>query len=125
MSVYRGRYDEDLDKCIINVESSNGSKVDLNLRLDLRNHSPNGFSWGYPGSGPSQTALAILAHHLGDDETALTLYMPFKWHYLATLDADESWALTSEEIDGILIKISESTDAPPDPHQTSCKKLDS
>ena len=30
----------------------------LNPRLDLFNHSPTGFEWGYGGSGPAQTALA-------------------------------------------------------------------
>jgi hypothetical protein len=39
----------------------------LNLRLDLRNHSPSGFEWGYGGSGPAQLALALLADCLGDD----------------------------------------------------------
>ena len=42
----------------------------LPLRLDLQNHSPDGFEWGYGGSGPSQLALAILADCLGDDERA-------------------------------------------------------
>ena len=31
----------------------------LNPRLDLYNHSPTGFEWGYCGSGPAQLALAI------------------------------------------------------------------
>ena len=35
----------------------------LNPRLDLWNHSPTGFEWGYGGSGPAQLALAILADH--------------------------------------------------------------
>ncbi len=35
----------------------------LGPRLDLANHSPDGFSWGYGGSGPAQLALAILADH--------------------------------------------------------------
>ncbi len=33
--------------------------------LELRNHSPTGFNWGYAGSGPCQLALAILADHFG------------------------------------------------------------
>ncbi len=33
------------------------------IRLDLRQHSPSGLSWGYAGSGPAQCALAILADH--------------------------------------------------------------
>ena len=32
----------------------------LPLRLEVRNHSPTGFEWGYAGSGPSQLALAML-----------------------------------------------------------------
>lgn len=46
----------------------------LDLRLELRNHSPTGFDWGYCGSGPAQLALAILAHHCDSDEEALELY---------------------------------------------------
>lgn len=42
----------------------------------LRNHSPEGFSWGYDGSGPAQLALAILLDYTGDEELAL-------WHYQA------------------------------------------
>ncbi|HMF28341.1 MAG TPA: DUF6166 domain-containing protein, partial [Candidatus Cybelea sp.] len=34
---------------------------ELPLRLDLYNHSPDGFEIGYGGSGPAQLALAILA----------------------------------------------------------------
>ena len=33
----------------------------LDPRLDLANHSPTGFEWGYGGSGPAQLALALLA----------------------------------------------------------------
>jgi hypothetical protein len=38
----------------------------LPWRLDLGNHSPTGFEWGFLGSGPAQLALALLAHRLGD-----------------------------------------------------------
>ena len=36
----------------------------LDPRYDLQNHSPDGFAWGYEGSGPAQAALAILADAL-------------------------------------------------------------
>lgn len=39
-------------------------------RLDLFNHSPAGFEWGYGGSGPAQLALAILADALANDPEA-------------------------------------------------------
>ena len=37
----------------------------LPLRLDLANHSPTGFSWGYGGSGPAQLALALARPRAG------------------------------------------------------------
>lgn len=74
----------------------------LNPRLDLFNHSPTGFEWGYCGSGPAQLALALLADHLGDDEEALNLYQRFKWAVIAELPRRKSWTMTSREIDQAL-----------------------
>ena len=73
----------------------------LNPRLDLWNHSPTGFEWGYGGSGPAQLALAILADHLGNDEQALNFYQRFKWTVVAEF-YHRSWTLTSQEIDQVL-----------------------
>jgi hypothetical protein len=78
----------------------------LNPRLDLWNHSPTGFEWGYGGSGPAQLALAILAHHLGDDELAFNFHHRFKWMVIAELPK-RSWLLTSQEIDLVLLKLQE------------------
>jgi hypothetical protein len=75
----------------------------LNRRLDLWNHSPNGFEWGYGGSGPAQLALALLADHLGNDEEALGRYHLLKWQVVAMLPA-WGWTLTSREIDEALQK---------------------
>jgi hypothetical protein len=72
--------------------------VPLPLRLDLRNHSPSGFEWGYGGSGPAQLALAILAAHFGDDDRALATYQRFKARTIAGLDGD-AWSLSREDID--------------------------
>lgn len=47
-------------------------------RWDLRNHSPDGFNWGYTGSGPAQLALAMMCDLLGDDAKALKVYQDFK-----------------------------------------------
>ena len=70
----------------------------LNPRLDLWNHSPTGFEWGYGGSGPAQLALALLADHLGDDHEAVTLHQDFKFAVVARLPK-RGWTLTSQEID--------------------------
>jgi hypothetical protein len=73
----------------------------LNPRLDLWNHSPTGFEWGYGGSGPAQLALAILADHLDDDEEAFNFHHRFKWAVVAELPG-RGWRLTSLEIDAVL-----------------------
>ncbi|MBU6410480.1 MAG: hypothetical protein KGR98_08840 [Verrucomicrobia bacterium] len=73
----------------------------LDPRLDLYNHSPDGFEWGYGGSGPAQLALALLADHLGDVEKALALYQDFKFSVVAGLSRKQ-WTLTSRDIDQAL-----------------------
>jgi len=75
----------------------------LQLRLDLRNHSPTGFCWGYTGSGPAQLALAMCAE-LVDAETALRAYQFVKSRLIATLPMDvRQWSISGasvrEEID--------------------------
>ena len=64
----------------------------LPLRLDLADHSPTGFEWGYTGSGPAQLSLAILAHCLGDDQRALGLYQVFKSDVIVHLPHSE-WSI--------------------------------
>ncbi|MEI8288159.1 MAG: DUF6166 domain-containing protein [Verrucomicrobiota bacterium] len=78
----------------------------LNPRLDLWNHSPTGFEWGYGGSGPAQLALAILADHCRNDEQSLNFYQRFKWAVIAELP-HRSWILTSQRIDHALQKLRE------------------
>ena len=73
----------------------------LNPRLDLWNHSPKGFEWGYGGSGPAQLALAILADHCGDDTAAFDFHHRFKWAVVMKF-THRSWTLTSQEIDQVL-----------------------
>lgn len=53
----------------------------------VRNHSPDGFNWGYNGSGPAQLSLAILLE-LTDKEIALNNYQRFKSDVIACLEKD-------------------------------------
>ena len=69
----------------------------LPLRLDLAEHSPDGFEWGYGGSGPAQLALALLADALGDDAPALALCQAFKWEVVAVLP-ETHWQLSDRDI---------------------------
>jgi hypothetical protein len=52
------------------------------------NHSPDGFNWGYSGSGPSQLALAILLE-VTNKETALKYYQDFKFDIIAKLPQED------------------------------------
>jgi hypothetical protein len=67
------------------VHHSDGCFTPLKPRYDLRNHSPDGFEWGYAGSGPAQLALAILADALDDDVCAARLHQVFKTAVVANL----------------------------------------
>lgn len=91
------------------VVTANGET--LQPRFDLRNHSPNGFEWGYEGSGPAQLALTLLAHHLGDDERALALHQEFKREVIAVL-AFAGWTLTGEEINWAIGRIERRLEQP-------------
>lgn len=76
-------------QCEYEVHACNGGTVlALPPRLDLRNHSPTGFAWGYGGSGPAQLALALLADATGNDELALKHYQCFKAQVVANLPAN-------------------------------------
>ena len=92
---YRG-YRTTGGRCTVRVSGDNTLERPLRLRLDLRNHSPSGFEWGYGGSGPAQLALALLADACGDDETALRHYQQFKRVVVAGLS--DSWTITDREI---------------------------
>lgn len=77
----------------------------LDPRQDLRNHSPDGPEWGYPGSGPSQLALAICADALGDGARAKLVYQDFKMAKIAPLDRYAPWTITQAEVLEIVEKI--------------------
>jgi hypothetical protein len=65
----------------------------------LINHSPDGFAWGYGGSGPAQLALAILLDVTGDREKSMLYYQQFKGQVIADMDMNAPWSLTSEYIE--------------------------
>lgn len=65
--------------------------------LKLRNHSPDGFSWGYTGSGPSQLALAILLEVAGR-AIAEHHYQEFKREIISGLPTDKDFVLEVDKI---------------------------
>ena len=82
----------------------------LNPRLDLWNHSPSGFEWGYGGSGPAQLALALLADHTGDDAKAVTLHQDFKRSLVSDLPY-AGWTLTTRQIQWVVEMLQSSSSA--------------
>lgn len=95
MKVYYGQRINGI--CTVEVLTADGRKFPLAPRLDLRNHSPDGFQWGYGGSGPAQLALALLCDALRSDERAASLYQQFKFSMIAGLDC-EFWSFTDAQI---------------------------
>lgn len=82
----------------VEVSGTKGRFRTLPLKLELRNHSPTGFEWGYAGSGPAQLALAICADVLGDDEHALAVYQRFKDVNITNLPRDRDFMLTEKTV---------------------------
>ncbi len=62
----------------------NGKKLAPARSINLVNHSPDGFAWGYGGSGPAQLALAILLEYMSED-FARANYQKFKAEFVAKL----------------------------------------
>jgi len=62
----------------------------------LWNHSPDGFQWGYGGSGPAQLALALLLDATTDPEISRNFHQAFKWDKVAGWG--ESWYITRHAI---------------------------
>ena len=102
MNVYRGRINEvplfNGERCEVTI---NGEP--LPLCLEIYNHSPTGFEWGYLGSGPAQLALAIMVAEYGRDLSKHPIYYQFfKSLVIAALPMDQGWELTSDVINAAI-----------------------
>lgn len=80
-------------------EGEDSKPLDPKPSQTLCNHSPDGFEWGYAGSGPAQLALAMLLDYTGDVATALRYYQPFKAEVIAGLPRESGrWQITGTQI---------------------------
>lgn len=95
------------DRCIVRVHSGEYFVYDLPARQDLRNHSPDGFEWGYGGSGPAQLALALVADCWGEEYAVPKIYQRVKL-IIAKLPRD-GWKLTNDEVDAVIAAAVKST----------------
>lgn len=77
----------------------NGEALNPQRSLLVRAHSPDGFEWGYCGSGPAQLALAILLEECTEEDAVLH-YQNFKMQHVAKWG--DTWACTGDGIHGWL-----------------------
>ncbi len=93
--VYKGKKWGDL--CEVCYDEPDGNREELSPELSqkLRNRSPDGFNWGYVGSGPAQLALALLMEEIPVRD-ALALYGQFNFRVVA--EFGKEWQITSNEI---------------------------
>ena len=84
---YEGHIDKRDRQTVVVTDGAGKNPKLLDPRYDLVNHSPDGFSWGYHGSGPAQLALAICADLVGDN-TAIEIYQDFKVRVVANLHGE-------------------------------------
>ena len=59
-----------------------------NKSQSIWNHSPDGFSWSYMGSGPAQLSLALLLEATDDNEST-RFHQGFKFDIIASLPAGD------------------------------------
>ena len=93
---YRGERFNAGDLTVVTV---NGRPLEHIVR-----HSPDGFEWGYGGSGPADLALSIVADHLGYVPHPM-VYQGVKNHHVATWG--HRWELTDSALEATLERLRE------------------
>jgi len=104
---YRGKK-ENVGGCEIEVAHTNTPGEDVFEPLTLiGRHSPDGFQWGYGGSGPSETALCILTDYCKRTNQDINLaeinYQQFKRDKISKIKGD--LFITGKEIQEWLEKV--------------------
>lgn len=98
MKIYRGVRHDVGNVAVVVTRSESGVAYHLE---HIERHSPDGFEFGYGGSGPADLSLSILTDFLnGDRRSATIFYQDFKREFVAkwkgadfeiSEDAIESW----------------------------------
>lgn len=76
----------------------NGRPLNLKESQKICNHSPDGFNWGYEGSGCAQLALAIMLCYVSA-KNAMKYYQEFKRDVIAHLPMNEDFEIRLNMID--------------------------
>jgi hypothetical protein len=75
------------------------------------NHSPDGFAWGYGGSGPAQLAFALALDALGDPERAKAVYQRLKFRAIGAIPTSAAWRVERGDLTAYLEAIEAETPA--------------
>jgi len=94
MAIYRGYRYQEAGKVIV---TKDGKPLSPAPSQKLFNHSPDGFQWGYGGSGPAQLALALLLDVTDDPELSVRLHQTFKRHFVTAWGV--KWQISSDDIE--------------------------
>lgn len=81
MKIYKGNKKTSFGHSDVWVIYPDGLKPNY-LLPHIERHSPDGFNWGYAGSGPADLALSILTDFAGKD-LAEKFYQKFKFAFVA------------------------------------------
>jgi hypothetical protein len=76
----------------------------LEARNDLADCS-DGVSWGYPGSGPAQLAVAMLMELLGDWERVQRIRYEFQEFFAARIPQARNWTADGADIMAIVLEL--------------------
>lgn len=92
---------------IVCYRDENGIHTNVPRRIVY--HSPDGFEWGYGGSGPSDFALNILSIFVGE-KLADRYHQDFKWKFIANLPHEGGTIKREDILDWIKTNVKEEND---------------
>jgi hypothetical protein len=96
-TLYHGeRVTDDAGRILGQRVTVNGRVLSPDRSRKVFDHSPDGFEWGYGGSGPAQLALALILDATGSPVLARRAYQWFKWATVACWG--RAWTITAGEI---------------------------
>ena len=93
--IFRGKRVEDV-RLVEVVGETRVLLLPLKPSLQIAEHSPEGFNWGYEGSGPAQLALGILYEVTGNVALSRDFYQLFKLDHESQWD--EHWEMRESEV---------------------------
>lgn len=98
MRTYSGIKDDKGGPCVVWICDGDGfdRPLDPGPSQAVWNHSPDGFQWGYGGSGPAQLALAILLDLTQDKDLSVQRHQAFKHDFVCRWGNE--WTVGADQI---------------------------